>query len=663
MYGSSGDETTTRRVHFLDQDLESSIAWTKLTVPQQSNSYLRRSRLIDAIYGVIDRKLILVRAPAGYGKTSLLVDMACEADLQVCWYTLDSENSDLTVFLNYLVASIARRFPSFGYRSAQLLKHLGGEVHTHLRVFVTTLVDEMLNTVPEYFYLILDDYHTIEESCLVHEFIRLLIEFMPEQCHLIISSRAVPPLPLIRLVARQQMAAIGVDELRFTEQEIQQLVQEKLGTAVSLDQAQFLLQQTDGWITAILLSADAGWDSLVGSSIPSVAGLTEVGIYDYLMDEVFGYQTEETKRFLLHTAVLSEMTSSLCRELVGGDCTGILQRLERQSLFISRVEETDVETTYRYHPLFRDFLLSRLRAQPESLYQHVNARAAEFLVGRQNWSVAILHYLSAGHFAQVKQIILSHFDTLRLAGNRESLARWIDALPPEHSSLDLQLKRASLAADLGQIDTALRLYANAIVVYQSQGHTTGLAFALIERSYALSRNGSYAESIQDCQEALSLIADGRGMDSLRGCAYRYLGMFYGETDEPEKGLHFLALAQESWERSGESPSRMAGLAQTTGLACEKQNRFVAAIKEYARALDIWTSLGNKGGIAEALNGIGVCRHWLGQYRSALDVLRDALPKSQEGGLARVEAYVLTSLGDLYHDLGQFSLALTYYDLG
>ena len=647
--------------HPLDHDVPIPVVWTRLTIPQQGAIHLRRQRLIDSLHNTIDRKLTLVRAPAGYGKTSLLVDLAHETDLAVCWYALEPQSSDLGVFLTHLIATMARRFPSFGRRSARALQDMGGQVHVQLRVFVATFVDEILTTIPEYFFVILDDYHNLDESSNVHEFIRLFIDFMPEQCHVIISSRTVPPLPLIRLVARQQMAAIGVDELRFTEQEVHQLLEHGLEVILPSTQIRLLTQHTDGWITAILLSASTGWDTLSPDQRSPAMDLTETGIYDYLMNEVFSQQPEDVRTFLLHTAVLSDMTVSLCNALLGQESRMMLRSLEKHNLFISRVEQEGMETTYRYPPLFRDFLTSRLRRDDMGLYRRLNARAGDLFAERRNWRAALTHSLEAEQFIEVKDIILSHFDDLDKAGHCESLAQWIDLLPTEYLSPDLQLRRAELANELGQLDTALRMYTNAIVHYQTHDNTMDLAFALIERSYALSRTGSYEEAIEDCQSALLLISGQSVTESLQGRAYRYLGIYYAETGDAETALRFLGLAHRCWTLVGDASEHLARLAQTMAMAHEMRADFAAALEESQKALSMWESLGNEAGVADALNGIGVAHHRLGEYRTALEALEEALTRSRAAGSIRAEAYCLASLGDLYRDLGQFSQALNYYD--
>jgi ATP/maltotriose-dependent transcriptional regulator MalT/DNA-binding SARP family transcriptional activator len=507
----------------------------------------------------------------------------------------------------------------------------------------------------------LDDYHTLDESSTVHEFIRLFIDFMPEQCHMIIASRTVPPFPLIRLVARQQMAAIGVDELRFTTQEIQELASRNFGATLTDEQIKALSQQTDGWITAILLSADTGWDRLLQSQDAAFLDLSETGIYDFLMSEVLSNQSDPVRRFLLHTSVLDELTVQICDHLVDQDSQPILRILEKHNLFISRVEQEGLETAFRYHPLFQEFLVNQLCSQDPDLYRDLNLSAAEYYAQAENWHAALTHYSQAQCFVKIKDIVLAHYQELDTTGHRESLAHWIDSLPPGQCPAGLQLKRAALANDLEQIDTALRLYTNVIVYFEGAGNKRELALALIERSYALSRSGNYGEAITDCQEALSLLSDEQGTESLQGRAYRYLGAYYAETGDPPSALHFLARAQQSWTKCNAPPSRMALLAQTTGMAYEMEGKFQQALQQCQKALAIWQSLQNAVGIADALNGVGVAYHRLGKYSEALETLSSALDESRTAGSIRAAAYALASLGDLYRDLGQFEQALAFYD--
>ena len=233
---------------------------TKTRVPRLRPSLLPRHRLVDFIHSHLDRRLILISAPAGYGKTSLLADFAHNTDLKVCWYTLDAFDQDLHVFLEYLVEAIAERFPDFGYRSRALLREVA-EPSSNLYPIVATMVEEIYDIIPEYFVLVLDDHHAVKNREHINAFLDLFVTYVDENCHVIVASRTLPALPNLSLhVARRQAAGLSIDELRFTPTEVRDLAERNYGLELEPGQAEALAQRTDGWITGLLLTPVPQWD-------------------------------------------------------------------------------------------------------------------------------------------------------------------------------------------------------------------------------------------------------------------------------------------------------------------------------------------------------------------------------------------------------------------
>mgnify|MGYP005843640087 CR=1 FL=1 len=232
---------------------------TKVLLPQLPRGLLRRSRLVEFLHASVDYRLILLSAAAGYGKTTLLADFAHDTDLPVCWYALSPSDNDPRVFIEHFLASITHRFPDFGGQSRTVLRNTTQFDEEGMYPLVTAIVNEIYQIIPDYFILVLDDYHLVETSSTINDFLNALLAHLPENCHLIIASRTVPGgLSLVRLAARQQMIGLGTEDLRFTSNEIRALVKQNYDLDIPIESAEQLAQNSDGWITAIILTAQTG---------------------------------------------------------------------------------------------------------------------------------------------------------------------------------------------------------------------------------------------------------------------------------------------------------------------------------------------------------------------------------------------------------------------
>ena len=279
-----------------------SLIATKLRIPRPRRDLLARRRLIDFLLNHLDRKLLLISAPAGYGKTTLLSQLAAESDVPVCWLSLDPFDRDLRNFLEYFVAAIASRFPAFGARSLALLRDTADPA-ANLYPLAATIVQELYDTIAEYFFLVIDDHHTVDEQEAINEFLDLFVSYVDENCHLILASRRLPALPnLSLLVARRQAAGLGIDDLRFTPAEIQALARQTHGLELTEEQAGLLVEQTGGWITGLLLTAVQQWEASQ-ENVPC-RGHVQVDLYDYFLCQVLEPQPPALRDFLLASSVL-----------------------------------------------------------------------------------------------------------------------------------------------------------------------------------------------------------------------------------------------------------------------------------------------------------------------------------------------------------------------
>ncbi len=630
--------------------VDSNLLVTKIIVPTRRADILRRPRLLDFVHEYIERKLLLVSASAGYGKTSLVVDFANDTELPVCWYSLDEGDQDPQVFLEYLVASIQRRFPNFGGRTAGLLRNY--EQKRPLDAVIGALVTDIHEQIDSFFVIVLDDYQLVETSAPVNQLLDRLLAHLPENAHIIIASRTVPSqLTLTRLTARQQVAGLGVPDLRFTPDEIRALMQHNYSLEITPAVANDLAAQSEGWIAGIVLTTPTLWRGLFQEWVKGYGPGSQ--LFEYLAAEVLAEQPHELQHFLLETSLLPQMELSLCNELLSrSDALSLLQLAEKRNLFITRIGDQG----YRYHPLFREFLQARLRQTQPARYLELEARAATVYERRGQLDQAIEHWFAAEqpeHAARLIQIVQDEYYQL---GRWTTLRRWLDALPEPilQSAPLLLLLHAILTAHAGALEQAQKIFERTRFEFERLGDTLNLARTLIE-SAPFQKDATLA--VQQCESAIAMLP--RHEYLLHASAYRTMGVVHTQQGDWAGSIPLLERASALYEIANnrylqsEAETDLGSAYITIGDRTRAQAHLELARRHYQR-------LENPAKLANALNALALMHAYQGELEDASNLLLDALEQARKSGHLRVEGYILASLGDVYRDQGKLTEALQVY---
>lgn len=622
----------------------------KHSLPTRSPSLLRRQRLLDFLHENIDRKLLLISAAAGYGKTSLLLDFAGDTDLPVAWLALDEGDRDLAVFLADVLTSLRGPFPEFGETTEALLRQSAAGIQPQQAA--TVLAREFEDTIDSYFILCLDDYHLIDDTGAVDVFMDRLLDLLPEHAHLLIASRSLPPLPIVQLAARQQIAGLSEEQLRFTAAEVQALLRLRNDVALPDAEAEQLASHTEGWITGILLSSHLMWKGLVATWLR--ARQADAPVFDYLAGEVLAGQPEGLREFLLESSILPEMDAEICDSILGRtDSASMLRQAESRRLFTTVIGEE--VRAFAYHHLFREFLLSRLRATRPERLRELQRRAGECYQAMGWPETALTFYLAAAERERAIAIAEENAEGLFYGGRYDTLRRWGELLAEcavEAPTLHLFLSKVH--TDTGNLSSAELALATAREGFDRQQNQRGAISVVVQRSLLSYRQGRF-------EEALALGLEGyrsasvAGFSLQAGAAQRNAGLSHLALGSLAAAQEALTLSAGLFEQSGHAYERAWAL-HDLALVLRSSGQTARAAQAQQEALAIWREGGHLGPLAMALNNVGMDQHMLGQYQAALATYAEAMDRARQSGSGTVEVLVLAGQGDLLAELGDLPTA-------
>ncbi|MEZ4639068.1 MAG: hypothetical protein R2856_29580 [Caldilineaceae bacterium] len=418
------------------------ILATKLYTPPPRADLVTRPRLLTRMDECRRRKLTLVSAPAGFGKTTLVTawidnlrfsieNRQSKIVNRIAWLSLDTGENDPIGFLSYLVAALQHIAPDWG---AQVMQMIQSPQPPAVQTILTTLVNE-LAALPDDFILVLDDYHVIEAKD-VDDVLAFIVDYMPPQMHLVITTREDPPIPLAKLRARGQLTEIRAADLRFTADEAAGFLRSATGLDFSAEQAAALDARTEGWIAGLQLAALAlqGTLSMQGHPhdstdfIESFTGSHRF-VMDYLVEEVLHQQPANVQTFLLRTSILERMCAPLCEAVAGDGVSGeeTLNLLERANLFLIPLDNE--RRWYRYHHLFAELLRQRLTQQADASAYHV--RAARWYAAHNLELEAFHHATAAQDIELAIELIEGKGMPLQFRGGAVPVLKWVASLPTD----------------------------------------------------------------------------------------------------------------------------------------------------------------------------------------------------------------------------------------
>ena len=400
---------------------------TKLHVPRPQPGFVPRPRLVQALSEGVARGRVLVCAPAGFGKTSMLADWARSGGRPVAWLGLDAGDNDPARFWRYVVAALDQAQPGIAERLGPLL---GPPAPRSFDGLVTALINELAaQPGRDEVLLVLDDYHLVDAGP-VHESVAFLLENLPPGLLLVVSGRADPPLPLARLRARGQLAELRAAELRFTTEEAAALLGAAPGPVLPDTAVGALTARTEGWAAGLQLAALSLRGRTDAAGFVAAFSGSHRFVLDYLADEILDGQPGPVRAFLLETSVLERLSGELCDAVTGrSGSQAMLHHIERAGLFLVPLDE--VRGWWRYHHLFADLLRARLEQEQPGRVQELHRAAAAWSDEHDLGDDALRHALAAGDAAWAARLVERHVETLFRRSEGATLHRWFSALPAE----------------------------------------------------------------------------------------------------------------------------------------------------------------------------------------------------------------------------------------
>ena len=639
------------------------ITRTRIAIPRKRADLISRQRLLNALDELLDKKIIIIAAPAGYGKTSLLIDLADDLALPVCWYSLDALDQNISRFLAYFVASIQIKFPDFKTNIINVL-HSSYQKEVDVDAMVTMLVNDIYDQITEHFIIMLDDYHLVVEDTQINQFLSRFLQNVEENCHIVFASRtllALPDLPL--MVARGLVGGLGFEELAFTTGETRELFFNNHHIVLSDTEAETLCKQTEGWITGLLLTAQTSITRLHAQEKNLRA--TGININDYF-ELIYNVQPEHIRQFLLYTSLLEDFDFDTVNQTVakifpklGKQYKACADHIFKANLFVQSVGLDGL--SLRYHHLFLDYLQQKIRLEQAETYEKLQDIIASHYRETKQWEKAYEIYRKEGLLKKQIALLEEAGVSMMYAGQASIIKHWLSNIPDE-KILDnpaLSSLMGTVLCNSDNIQNGLTYFANSIEKTDKEKQIGLLARTQIRMAVAYKSIGHFDKAVDIVEEALNVIKNKLSLREIRAEAYRILGTCYSEMGNPVDAQKYFELAYNDFSFL-QNNDELALISFNLGTNHLILSEYIPAKKYFLQNIEYWEKTGNNVWLATVLNNMGVLQHSNGEIEDAVMNLEKSLHYSRLTNNKRLEAIVLTGIGDIYTDLEAYDEASLLY---
>jgi LuxR family maltose regulon positive regulatory protein len=661
---------------------------TKLYIPRSRRGLVLRPRLSERLGRGTASKLVLVSAPAGFGKTTLLTEWLAARpaapgdEWLAAWLSLDRGDNDPASFWAYVIAALRTVASGVGEGALDLLD---APQPPPMEAVLTVLLND-LGAVAGEIVLVLDDYHVIDARE-VQDGMAFLLDHLPPRLHVVIASRADPALPLARLRARGELAEIRAAELRFTAEEAAAYLNEMMGLQLTARDVAVLEARTEGWIAALQLAALSmqGRDDVAGF-IAGFAG-DDRYVIDYLAEEVLARQPDRVQAFLLQTSILGRLSGPLCDTVTGqGGGKAMLEALDRGNLFLVPLD--DRRRWYRYHHLFADVLQARLLDEQPGQVADLHRRASQWYERNGGPSEAIGHALAAGDFERAAGLVELAILAMRRTRQETTVRGWLEVLPDEVVRVrpvlsvyfaGVLLISGELEGVEGRLRDAERWLepatgeraepqvpsAEMVVTDEEEYRRLPAVIAMYRAGQALAR-GDAPGTVRHAQRAIELALDDDHL--CRASAAGLLGLVYWGSGDLESGHRAYSACVEGLRRAG-FVSDILGCSIALADIRSTQGRLGEALRTFEQALRLAGEQGGSvlRGTADMYVGMSEIARERDDLRAAIQLLLHSQELGEHAGLPQnryrwrvAMARVREAEGDLGGALGLLNEAERLY---